>query len=106
MGRLDHMSSDSKRRLLFVSALGNNSAEVIDTFGGRVVHTITEGLSQPQGVLYVPDYNKIVIANAEHGKVNVYDGTTYELRKSRDFSTYPDYIRCVAATKSEVVGYV
>src|SRR5882762_11073389 len=64
MGRLDHMSSDSKRRLLFVSALGNNSAEVIDTFGGRVVHTITEGLSQPQGILYVPDFNKIVIANA------------------------------------------
>jgi hypothetical protein len=64
MGRLDHMSSDSKRRLLFVSALGNNSAEVIDTFGGRVIHTITEGLSQPQGILYVPDFNKIVIANA------------------------------------------
>src|SRR5229473_7636419 len=93
MGRLDHMSSDSKRRLLFVSALGNNSAEVIDTFGGRVVHTITEGLSQPQGILYVPDYNKIVIANAENGKVNIYDGTTYQLRKSLDFAPDPDNLR-------------
>ncbi len=105
MGRLDHMSSDSKRRLLFVSALGNNSAEVIDTFGGRVVHTITEGLSQPQGILYVPDYNKIVIANAENGKVNIYDGTTYQLRKSLDFSPDPDNIRWDAATKLVVVGY-
>jgi DNA-binding beta-propeller fold protein YncE len=105
MGRLDHMSSDSKRRLLFVSALGNNSAEVIDTFGGRVVHTITEGLSQPQGILYVPDFNKIVIANAENGKVNIYDGTTYQLRKSLDFSPDPDNIRWDAATKLVVLGY-
>jgi WD40 repeat protein len=105
MGRLDHMSSDSKRRLLFISALGNNSAEVIDTFGGRVVHTITEGLSQPQGILYVPDYNKIVIANAENGKVNIYDGTTYQLRKSLDFSPDPDNIRWDAASKLVVLGY-
>lgn len=105
MGRLDHMSSDSKRRLLFVSALGNNSAEIIDTFGGRVVHTITEGLSQPQGILYVPDFNKIVIANAENGKVNIYDGTTYQLRKSLDFSPDPDNIRWDAATKLVVLGY-
>lgn len=105
MGRLDHMSSDSKRRLLFVSALGNNSAEVIDTFGGRVVHTITEGLSQPQGILYVPDFNKIVIANAENGKVNIYDGTTYQLRKSLDFSPDPDNIRWDAARKLVVLGY-
>jgi DNA-binding beta-propeller fold protein YncE len=105
MGRLDHMSSDSKRRLLFVSALGNNSAEVIDTFAGRVVHTITEGLSQPQGILYVPDFNKIVIANAENGKVNIYDGTTYQLRKSLDFSPDPDNIRWDAASKLVVLGY-
>src|SRR5229473_1378846 len=105
MGRLDHMSSDSKRRLLFVSALGNNSAEVIDTFGGRVVHTITEGLSQPQGILYVPGVNKIVIANAENGKVNIYDGTTYALRKSLDFSPDPDNLRYDATAKLVVVGY-
>jgi WD40 repeat protein len=105
MGRLDHMSSDSKRRLLFVSALGNNSAEVIDTFAGRVVHTITEGLSQPQGILYVPDFNKIVIANAENGKVNIYDGTTYQLRKSLDFSPDPDNLRWDPTSKLVVVGY-
>lgn len=105
MGRLDHMSSDSKRRLLFVSALGNNSAEVIDTFAGRVVHTITEGLSQPQGILYVPDVNKLVIANAENGKVNIYDGTTYQLRKSLDFGPDPDNLRYDAASKLVVVGY-
>jgi DNA-binding beta-propeller fold protein YncE len=104
MGRLDHMSSDSKRRLLFVSALGNNTAEVIDTFAGRVVHEIT-GLAEPQGILYVPDFNKIVIANAASGKVNIYDGTSYELRKSLDFSPDPDNLRWDAASKLVVLGY-
>lgn len=104
MGRLDHMSSDSKRRLLFVSALGNNTAEVIDTFAGRVVHTIT-GLAEPQGILYVPDFNRLVIANAENGKVNIYDGTSYEFRKSLDFDPDPDNLRWDPTSKLVVVGY-
>jgi DNA-binding beta-propeller fold protein YncE len=104
MGRLDHMSADPKRRLLFVSALGNNSAVVIDVFAGRVIHEIT-GLAQPQGILYVPDFNKVVIANAESGKVNIYDGTTYELRKSLDFAPDPDNLRWDATSKLVVLGY-
>ena len=51
-GRIDHFSADAKRKRLFVSALGNNSLEVIDVFAGRVVHSI-KGLAQPQGPLYV-----------------------------------------------------
>jgi DNA-binding beta-propeller fold protein YncE len=77
---------------------------VIDTFAGRVVHEIT-GLAEPQGILYVPDFNKIVIANAESGKVNIYDGTSYELRKSLDFSPDPDNLRWDAAKKLVVLGY-
>ena len=47
-GRLDHFTADVKRRRLIFSALGNNSVEVIDTFEGKLIHTIT-GLSEPQG---------------------------------------------------------
>ncbi len=49
-GRIDHFSADAKRRRLFVSALGNNSLEVIDVFAGRVIHSI-KGLAEPQGAL-------------------------------------------------------
>jgi YVTN family beta-propeller protein len=52
-GRLDHFTADAKRKRLFVSALGNNTVEVIDVFTGRVIHSI-KGLAQPQGPLYVP----------------------------------------------------
>ena len=80
-GRLDHFTADAKRKRLFVSALGNNTLEVIDVFSGKVIHSI-QGLSEPQGPLYVPDFDKLYVANAGDGKVNVYDGATYTLRKA------------------------
>ena len=39
-------------------------------------------MNEPQGVLYVPGFDRIFVANAESGVVKVYDGKTYALRKS------------------------
>jgi DNA-binding beta-propeller fold protein YncE len=103
-GRIDHFSADAKRKRLFVSALGNNSLEVIDVFGGRVVHSI-KGLAQPQGPLYVPAVDKLYVANAEDGKVRVYDGATYTLRKTIDFGKDPDNMRYDEASKRVYVGF-
>lgn len=103
-GRLDHFSADAKRRRLFVSALGNNSLEVIDVFAGRVIHSI-KGLAQPQGPLYVPGVDKLYVANAEDGKVRVYDGATYTLRKTIDFGKDPDNMRYDEASKTVFVGF-
>jgi DNA-binding beta-propeller fold protein YncE len=103
-GRIDHFSADAKRKRLFVSALGNNSLEVIDVFAGRVVHSI-KGLAQPQGPLYVPAVDKLYVANAEDGKVRVYDGATYTLRKTIDFGKDPDNVRYDEASKRVYVGF-
>jgi DNA-binding beta-propeller fold protein YncE len=103
-GRLDHFSADAKRRRLFVSALGNNSLEVIDVFAGRVIHSI-KGLAQPQGPLYVPVVDKLYVANAEDGKVRVYDGATYTFRKAIDFGKDPDNMRYDEASKTVFVGF-
>jgi hypothetical protein len=103
-GRLDHFSADAKRRRLFVSALGNNTLEVIDVFAGRVIHSI-KGLAQPQGPLYVPGVDKLYVANAEDGKVRVYDGATYTLRKTIDFGKDPDNMRYDEASKTVFVGF-
>jgi DNA-binding beta-propeller fold protein YncE len=103
-GRLDHFTADAKRRRLFVSALGNNTLEVIDVFAGRVVHSI-KGLAQPQGPLYVPGVDKLYVANAEDGKVRVYDGATYTLRKTIDFGKDPDNMRYDEASKTVFVGF-
>ena len=103
-GRLDHFSADAKRRRLFVSALGNNSLEVIDVFAGRVIHSI-KGLAEPQGPLYVPEVDRLYVANAEDGKVKVYDGATYTLRKAIDFGVDPDNMRYDEASKTVFVGF-
>jgi len=103
-GRLDHFTADAKRRRLFVSALGNNTVEVIDVFAGRVIHSI-KGLAQPQGPLYVPGFDKLYVANAEDGKVRVYDGATYMLRKTIEFGKDPDNLRYDEASKTVFVGF-
>jgi len=103
-GRLDHFTADMKRKRLFVSALGNNTVEVIDTFAGRVIHSI-KGVNAPQGPLYVPEVDKLFVADAGDGKVNIYDGATYQLRKSIDFGADPDNLRYDPVSKRVFVGY-
>jgi hypothetical protein len=103
-GRLDHFTADAKRRRLIFSALGNNTVEVIDTFEGKLIHTIT-GLSEPQGVVYVEDFDKLFVANAGDGKVRIYAGDTYTLRQTIDFGEDPDNLRYDAASKRVYVGY-
>lgn len=103
-GRLDHFSADAKRKRLFISALGNNTVEVIDTFAGRVIQSI-KGLSQPQGSLYVPGFDKLYVASAADGKVRVYDGATYTLKKTIDLGKDPDNLRYDAASKTIFVGF-
>jgi DNA-binding beta-propeller fold protein YncE len=105
VGRIDHFSVDPKRRLVIGSALGNDSVEVVNTFAGKVVHTI-KGLNEPQGVLYVGgDINKIFVANAGDGKVRVYDGKTFVLGATLDFGANTDNLRYDAGAKRVYVGY-
>jgi DNA-binding beta-propeller fold protein YncE len=106
-GRIDHFTAYPKRRLLIFAALGNNSLEIVNTFEGKVVQSI-KGLNEPQGVIYVPEFEKIFVANAGSGMVNVYDGKTYALRKSIPFGeeSDTDNLRWDEASKRVFVGIV
>ena len=106
-GRIDHFTAFPKRRLLIFAALGNNSVEIVNTFQGKVVYSI-KGLDEPQGVLYVPEFDKIFVANAGSGKVNVYDGKTYALRKSIELGSESDTdnVRWDEGSKRVFVGIV
>jgi len=101
-GRIDHLGLDNKGHL-FVSALGNNSEEVIDLGAGRVVHTIS-GITKPQGVVYSPDSNKLFVGSDE-GKLYIYDGASFDLITSIDFGDDVDNLRYDAASKRVYVGY-
>src|SRR5216684_452521 len=106
-GRIDHFTAFPKRRLLIFAGLGNNTVEIVNTFEGKVVHSI-QGLDEPQGVVYVPEFDKVFVANAGNGTVNVYDGKTYALRKSIALGeeSDTDNLRWDEASKRVFVGNV
>jgi DNA-binding beta-propeller fold protein YncE len=83
VGRLDHFTIDNKHRRVFVAGLGNNTIEVVGGLALRDIHSIP-GHDGPQGVLYVPEIDKLVVAN-EGGKVNIYEGDKCEFVKALDF---------------------
>jgi hypothetical protein len=99
-GRFDHFAFGQGR--VFVSALGNNTVEVISVFGGVVEHTIT-GVPNPQGVAFSPEANKLFVASAK-GKLYIYDADSFNLITTLDFEGGADNLRYDAATKRVYVG--
>ncbi|HXJ92498.1 MAG TPA: hypothetical protein VMT20_06410 [Terriglobia bacterium] len=103
-GRIDHMSVDVQGQRLFVSALGNNTLEVLDLREGKRLTSIT-GLREPQGVFFVAKENKIFVANGDDGTCRVFDGTSYKLLSTVNFSSDADNVRYDAARNEIYVGY-
>ena len=101
-GRIDHMSLDPKGRL-FISALGNNTEEILDLTAGTRLRSIS-GIPRPQGVVYCADVNKLFVGSDE-GKLYVYDASTFDLISSIDFGDDVDNLRYDAAKKQVYVGY-
>src|SRR6266404_5077261 len=103
-GRIDHMSVDVKGQRLFISALGNNTVEVIDIKAGTRIKTIG-GLQEPQGVLYVPSSDRLYVANSKDGSVRIFDGTSYAALKTLDYGDDADNLRYDSDHKRVYVGY-
>ncbi len=91
-GRIDHLSIDLKGQRLFVAALGNNTVEIIDLATNKVIHSIS-GLSEPQGLVFVPEFNKIFVANGGDGTVKVFDSITFVMVDTRNLSSDADNVR-------------
>ena len=103
-GRIDHMAVDLKGERLFVAALGNNTVEVLDLRAGKRMRSIA-GLHEPQGVGFIPELNKIFIANAKGGACDVFDGLSFKVIKTVRFSDDADNIRYDATARRVYVGY-
>src|ERR1700693_6462107 len=61
-GRIDHFTFDAKRKRVIGAALGNNTVEVVDTFAGRDIHSIS-GAAARTGVTYVGELDKLFVAH-------------------------------------------
>src|SRR5215208_4478348 len=103
-GRIDHMALDSQGGRLFVAALANNTVEVIDLKAGTRTDEI-KNLQEPQGVVHVPEGNKLLVTNGDGDTLDIYDGKSLTLLDQVVLGDDPDNIRYDATTGYAYVGY-
>jgi DNA-binding beta-propeller fold protein YncE len=99
-GRFDHFAYG--RGHIFVSALGNNSVEIINVGARTLEHTIPN-VPDPQGEAFSPEENKLFVASGR-GKVHIFDGNSYNLITAADFEGGADNLRYESTTKRVYVG--
>jgi hypothetical protein len=102
-GRMDHFGWDTKRGLLIVSALGNDTVEIVSNW--KRIQTIG-GLEHPQASVYIPGVDRIAVSN-QSGKLRFYDAASYALVQTIDFGADADTdnMRYDPASKRLYVGY-
>ncbi len=103
-GRIDHFGLDAKGKRLFVSALGNDSVEVVDLRAGKVTQHI-RNLRAPQGIGFAPESNRLAVANDEDGSCRLYDGTSLEQTATVELKDDADNVRYDNVTRRFWVGY-
>jgi hypothetical protein len=103
-GRIDHMDADTKKQVVFMSALGNNSVEIVDIKNGKHLFSIKK-LSEPQGVIFVPQTNEIMVANGGDGSCRFYNSESSQITGKIDLGSDADDIRYDSLNKKIYVGY-
>jgi|HubBroStandDraft_2_1064218.scaffolds.fasta_scaffold00428_8 DNA-binding beta-propeller fold protein YncE len=115
-GRFDHFSADPEKARIYLSALGNDSLEVIDTTRGARIQSVT-GLGMPQGVVYAPEVEKLFVGNRVAGPgepdlpgkgvVKVFDASSAALKlvDTIEFHADCDNLRYDATDERVYVGF-
>ena len=103
-GRIDHFAFDADRQLLFVAELGNNSVDVVDLKGRKVLRRLAE-LSEPQGLAYHAATRTLYVANAGDGSVRLYQGPDFMPEGRILLGDDADNIRVDSWRNRIVVGY-
>ncbi|TMG82689.1 MAG: hypothetical protein E6H78_14105 [Betaproteobacteria bacterium] len=103
-GRIDHLDVDVKGHRLFITALGNNTVEVLDIGANRHAKSIP-GFGEPQGLAYLPESNRLYVANGSAGRVDVLDGGSLVPLKRIAKLDDADNVRYDSAQRAVVIGY-
>lgn len=103
-GRIDHFAADVKGQRLYIAALGNDTVEVLDVAANRHLRSL-KGFKEPQGLIYLPQTNRLYVANGEGGRVDVLDGGSFEVVKRIGELDDADNVRYDAESGTVFVGY-
>ena len=103
VGRIDHIALDSVHHRLFVAALGNDSLEEIDLAENRRVGRI-ESLAEPQGVLFLPERDRLYVTLGEAARVAVANASDLTSVRRIPTRSDPDNIRYERAADRIWIG--
>lgn len=103
-GRIDHLALDAAGRRLFVAALGNGTLEVIDLARGRREKSLP-GFAEPQGLAFVPESNRLYVAEGGAGRLDVLDARTFSELARIGRLPDADNLRYDAASRAVLAGY-
>ena len=101
--RIDHLAVDPASKRLFVAALGNGTLEVLDVGAGTRI-TSVRGLNEPQGVAYVAQQHRVVVA-MRGGSVAAFDDSTWQRVGTIPDVRDADNLRWDASAGQLYVGY-
>jgi hypothetical protein len=103
-GRLDHMGVDLEKKRLFVAAVTNNTLEVVDLTGGKVIDSLA-GFRDTQDALFLGgDFNKLYVSSLD-GHVRVFQGDTFRLVQDFKVEAGPNRLFYDPATNRIYFGY-
>ena len=103
-GRIDHFALDASGNRLFICALENNTVEVLDLRKGERIHSIT-GLGAPQGIVYIPETDRLFVANDKGGILKIYDAKSFQAVGELNLKDDADNVRYDDAAKKIYVGF-
>jgi len=103
-GRIDHMAIDLQRKRLFVAELGNGSVGVIDLEARKVVQRLG-GMTEPQGIGYLPASDTLFVANGGDGSLRLFQGPDYTPTGRIQLGDDADNVRVDTAANRVIVGY-
>ena len=103
-GRVDHLALDAAGDRLFVCALGNNTVEILDLRKGQRIHSIA-GLGAPQGIAYIPELDRLFIANDKGGICKIYDEKSFQTVGELEFKDDADNVRYDDSSKRLYLGF-
>jgi DNA-binding beta-propeller fold protein YncE len=98
------LALDASGERLFVCALGNNTVEVLDLRKGERIHSIT-GLGAPQGIVYIPELDRLFVANDKGGIFKIYDGKSFQAVGELRFEDDADNVRYDETSQKIYVGF-
>ena len=102
-GRFDHLAVDVSSQRLFISGLENHTVEVVDLAKRRRVHEIT-GISEPQGMVFIAEKNRLVVGSRGDGTCRSFDAGTFAEGPWMDLGRNADNVRFAAGANMVCVG--